>query len=232
MKAIQFILTTLILISSPLFAQTERERDNVLTSENKLLPQAGFLAPLQVTLGYDYINPDIHRDFEDISLKGFNVGLGFEYVLSDNFSTTSRPSFSFNAGSENYYQGTQADHDMNTKIIKIGQSLNYDIAAENIIFQPFIELALGYGWWASDVAVVGGSSSELTGNSGLIEAAAGLNAKFTNGLMPFFKMALRDFDIDEFEDKSGSTVQTTKLANQDEYEFGGTNFLLGLGYVF
>lgn len=231
MKAILFFLALLSLASSPLMAQTT-DPETTVEAEGKVLPQAGFLSPMQLTLAYDYIDPEVHPDMEDISLKGVNVGLGFEYTLPEGFSTTTRPSFSYNAGSDNYFFGRQADHEVNTKIVRVGQSLNYDLPAANIIFQPFIELAVGYGWWESDVTETGAGTTEFTGDSTLLEAGAGVNAKFSNGLMPFFKVAIRDFDIDEVRQESANVTQTIKLTDADEYDFGGTNFLLGLGYAF
>jgi hypothetical protein len=236
----KIIFTSLFSFSSlmlnPNFAHAlgnENSAADTTFNEEKLIPDANFLAPLQINFAYEYIHPEIDKNMEDMSLAGFNLGVGVEFFMENGLSTTAQPSYSYMGGSENYFKGKRGEHDLSTNLIKYAQSLNYTLEYEGVILQPYGELALGYGWYNSEIAYQDGTASDISGHDPFWELGVGMRVKIPNGLAPFARLAYRDFDIEKVKvDSTNSDTFTERRVGANSLDFGGLHYLLGVGYIF
>lgn len=185
---------------------------------------------------YNSINLTItDQGAEKLETKGIYVGMGIEYELTDFISTTTSPSFSMGSQSRPTY-GNNGTNEIKTYAAKINQSLNLNYGSINI-FQPFIEAGIGYGWFnhtADWISPTGAKfQSELDAEGMIFEMAVGINLKMINGLMPFVKVGIRKFTMEEETSATASTPGAAQeVAIDTKKEYGSATTVIGLGFEF
>jgi hypothetical protein len=242
MNKLCLILATIVLFSSgEIFAAKKKKK---IKTTKTFTPKQIKDRNYHVKFGYQ------RDDYQDINLQNTDSGtealktsgvfitVGIEYKLTDFLSTTSKPGFSYGAQSRKA-TGDFGDNEVKTYTFKFAQSLNLNYQNDYFIFQPFIEAAIGYGWFHhkaswKNVSTNYAYSSNLEQESIIFEIGAGMNFKFPNGLIPFTKVGLRKFTMEDEDDsvaRSDPAAQS-EAAIDTKKNYSSVFFIVGLGFEF
>lgn len=257
-KSIPAVVALAAFMTSGAFAQTvptkkkkKKATTKVMTkrsatSKKKLAidPRTGKPADLTYTLfaGYENntfknINVSNGNATEKLKTRGIYAGLGIETSLNENISTTTTPSASITSQNRTTYDGV-GTNEYSATTLKVAQSLNMNFETVGPVVQPYIEGAVGYGFISHQLSAqdtTNAYTSNLDVEGYLYEISAGVNLRFSNGLVPFAKIGVRKFTVNGNTSNANGAL-TSALAQEQQIDgttdFSSASAVFGLGFQF